>query len=192
MRRRVFCAGMQRLDPQDAGAGYRNMIGVPGGMNSPLMKVIEEENVNGMKLVSGEGNKPNAKPTEDDVFNSVWIYGTFILILVPVSAIRLMTSRVFCVQTRTNFRFTRLRCTTSSTTVWGTNSRRSTRWSSRRTPCAEGSWVTRGARRCARSGSRSLSPSRGDSLLLGENKCFLKMIHERRRLSAPTARRTAR
>ena len=71
---------MQRLDPQDAGAGYRNMIGVPGGMNSPLMKVIEEENVNGMKLVSGEGNKPNAKPTEEDVFNSVWIYGEFILI----------------------------------------------------------------------------------------------------------------
>ena len=104
---------MQRLDPQDAGAGYRNMIGVPGGMNSPLMKVIEEENVNGMKLVSGEGNKPNAKPTEDDVFNSVWIYGTFIFILVPVWAIS-MTSRVFCVQTRTNFRFTRRRCTISA------------------------------------------------------------------------------
>ena len=91
---------MQRLDPQDAGAGYRNMIGVPGGMNSPLMKVIEEENVNGMKLVSGEGNKPNAKPTEEDVFNSVWIYGEFILIFVTVWEIRLMTSRVFCLQRR--------------------------------------------------------------------------------------------
>jgi hypothetical protein len=39
--------GMQRLDPQDSGPGYRNMIGLPGGMDSPLMKVIEEENVNG-------------------------------------------------------------------------------------------------------------------------------------------------
>ena len=66
--------GMQRLDPQDAGAGYRNMIGVPGGMDSPLMKIIEEENVNGMRLLAGEGNKPNQKPSEDDVFNAVWIY----------------------------------------------------------------------------------------------------------------------
>mgnify|MGYP003968082049 CR=1 FL=1 len=66
---------MQRLDPQDAGAGYRNMIGVPGGMNSPLMKVIEEENVNGMKLVRGDGNKMSGKDaSEDDVFNAVWIY----------------------------------------------------------------------------------------------------------------------
>ena len=66
--------GMQRLDPQDAGAGYRNMIGVPGGMRSPLMKIIEEENVNGMKLLEGVGNAPNQKPAEDDVFNAVWIY----------------------------------------------------------------------------------------------------------------------
>ena len=49
-----------------------------------MMKVIEEENVNGMKLVSGEGNKPNAKPTEDGefIFISQW-------------AIRL-TSCLFC------------------------------------------------------------------------------------------------
>ena len=67
--------GMQRLDPQDSGPGYRNMIGLPGGMDSPLMKVIEEENVNGMKLMRGEGNKMKGKDaSEDDVFNSVWIY----------------------------------------------------------------------------------------------------------------------
>ena len=67
---------MQRLDPQDAGPGYRNMIGLPGGMDSPMMKIIEEENVNGMKLLRGEGNRPGqgGKPTEDDVFNAVWIY----------------------------------------------------------------------------------------------------------------------
>jgi peptide methionine sulfoxide reductase MsrA len=66
--------GMQRLDPQDAGAGYRNMIGVPGGMSSPLMRIIEEENVNGMKLLEGAGNAPNVKPNEDDVFNAIWVY----------------------------------------------------------------------------------------------------------------------
>ena len=67
---------MSRLDPQDAGAGNRNMIGLPGGMDSPLMRVIEEENVNGMKLLRGEGNRAGerGKPTEDDVFNAVWIY----------------------------------------------------------------------------------------------------------------------
>ena len=31
--------GMMRLDPQDVGAGYRNVIGLPGGIRSPLMKV---------------------------------------------------------------------------------------------------------------------------------------------------------
>lgn len=31
--------GMIRLDPQDKGAGYRNVIGIPGGVRSPLMKV---------------------------------------------------------------------------------------------------------------------------------------------------------
>jgi peptide methionine sulfoxide reductase MsrA len=67
--------GMQRLDPQDAGAGYRNMIGVPGGIkNVAFMTIIDSENVNGMKLLEGSGNAPNKKPAEDDVFNAVWIY----------------------------------------------------------------------------------------------------------------------
>ena len=41
-----------------------------------MMKIIEEENVNGMKLLRGEGNRPGqgGKPTEDDAFNAVWIY----------------------------------------------------------------------------------------------------------------------
>ena len=73
--RKVRGFGMQRLDPQDAGPGYRNMIGLPGGMDSPLMRVVEEENVNNMKLVRGEGNKMTGRdPSEDDVFNSIWIY----------------------------------------------------------------------------------------------------------------------
>ena len=32
---------MQRLDPQDAGPAYRNVIGLPGGVKSPLFKVLE-------------------------------------------------------------------------------------------------------------------------------------------------------
>jgi len=32
---------MQRLDPQDAGPGYRNVIGLPGGVDSPLFKVLQ-------------------------------------------------------------------------------------------------------------------------------------------------------
>lgn len=33
--------GMLRLDPQDAGPGYRNIIGIPGGVNSPLFKILQ-------------------------------------------------------------------------------------------------------------------------------------------------------
>ena len=33
--------GMLRLDPQDAGPGYRNVIGIPGGIASPLFRVLQ-------------------------------------------------------------------------------------------------------------------------------------------------------
>ena len=33
--------GMLRLDPQDAGPGYRNVIGIPGGITSPLFRVLQ-------------------------------------------------------------------------------------------------------------------------------------------------------
>ena len=69
--------GMQRVDPQDAGAGYRNAIGLPGGIDSPMFAVIEAANVNNMKLVPGEGNRVTergGKPSETDVINQVWIY----------------------------------------------------------------------------------------------------------------------
>jgi peptide methionine sulfoxide reductase MsrA len=73
---RIPGLGMQRVDPQDAGSGYRNCIGLPGGMDSPLFKVIQDANVNGMKLISGTGNivKSGAKPTETDIINTVWVY----------------------------------------------------------------------------------------------------------------------
>lgn len=64
--------GMQRLDPQDAGPGYRNVIGLPGGVDSPLFKVLQKCNVNGMNLVAGEGNKPGHL-VEGDKVNTVYI-----------------------------------------------------------------------------------------------------------------------
>ena len=33
--------GMLRLDPQDAGPGYRNVIGIPGGITSPLFRILQ-------------------------------------------------------------------------------------------------------------------------------------------------------
>ncbi|BDA44563.1 probable peptide methionine sulfoxide reductase MsrA [Coccomyxa sp. Obi] len=66
--------GMLRLDPQDAGPGYRNVIGIPGGIKSPLFKVLQERNVHNMKLVEGEGNAfVDGKPLEDDKFNTVYV-----------------------------------------------------------------------------------------------------------------------
>lgn len=33
--------GMMRLDPQDAGPAYRNVIGIPKGIDSPLFEVLK-------------------------------------------------------------------------------------------------------------------------------------------------------
>ncbi|KAG2434554.1 hypothetical protein HYH02_012220 [Chlamydomonas schloesseri] len=69
--------GMSRSDPQDRGAAYRNVIGLPGGIKSPLFHIIEEENVNGMALREGRGNMNvaggSSSELEDDVFNSIWV-----------------------------------------------------------------------------------------------------------------------
>lgn len=44
----------QRLDPQDMGAEYRNVIGLPGGMdNEELWPMIEAANTHGMRLQRG-------------------------------------------------------------------------------------------------------------------------------------------
>jgi len=66
--------GMQRVDPQDAGPGYRNCVALPGGVDSPLFPAIQAANVNGMKLVPGTGNNMKPKPSETDIINTVWIY----------------------------------------------------------------------------------------------------------------------
>lgn len=39
-----------------AGPGYRNVVGLPGGVKSPYFKLLQEANVNGMELREGQGN----------------------------------------------------------------------------------------------------------------------------------------
>lgn len=68
--------GMMRLDPQDTGPGYRNVIGLPGGIKSEYMTILREANVNGMDLREGKGNENKGifgQPTEDDLLNVVWM-----------------------------------------------------------------------------------------------------------------------
>jgi hypothetical protein len=61
-------------DPQDRGPGYRNVVGIPGGINSDLFKVFQSKNINNMNLIPGEGNTfRNGKATENDLFNTVYI-----------------------------------------------------------------------------------------------------------------------
>lgn len=38
------------------GPGYRNVVGLPGGVQSPYFKLLQEANVNGMELREGRGN----------------------------------------------------------------------------------------------------------------------------------------
>jgi len=48
--------GRQRLDPQDMGAEYRNVIGLPGGMgNVHWWPIIRAANKYGMPLIQGKG-----------------------------------------------------------------------------------------------------------------------------------------
>lgn len=66
--------GMMRLDPQDAGPGYRNVIGISGGVSSPLFKILQDRNVNNMELREGDGNSPKEGDSkENDRFNTVWV-----------------------------------------------------------------------------------------------------------------------
>ena len=66
---------MARLDPQDAGPGYRPCVGLPGGVSSPFYPLLEAANVNGMTLKPGVGNVlTKGKASEGDEPGTVWIY----------------------------------------------------------------------------------------------------------------------
>lgn len=58
-----------RPDPQDEGAEYRSVIGLPGGNNSPLFNDILKANGERMKLAVGQGDDPDTADT-----GVVWIY----------------------------------------------------------------------------------------------------------------------
>jgi peptide methionine sulfoxide reductase MsrA len=53
--RRARDGRLQRLDPQDAGPGYRNVVGLPGGVRSPLFDVLKAEAPSGVQLREGQG-----------------------------------------------------------------------------------------------------------------------------------------
>lgn len=51
-----------RHDPQDRGGEYRSVLGLPGGVNSPLFDVVKQaaqESPGGMKLFLGKGDEPD-------------------------------------------------------------------------------------------------------------------------------------
>lgn len=60
-----------RPDKLDRGGEYRNLIGLPGGMDSPLMEAIESAKPKDLILVSGKGN-------DGDTLGSkkIWVYDT--------------------------------------------------------------------------------------------------------------------
>lgn len=59
-----------RKDPQDMGPEYRNVIGLPGGMDSELFDIIQEQNVFDMPLLRGQGGTRG--DTEDEYV--VYVY----------------------------------------------------------------------------------------------------------------------
>ncbi|KAK9837439.1 hypothetical protein WJX81_002398 [Elliptochloris bilobata] len=66
--------GMLRLDPQDMGPGYRNVVGMPGGVRSPLFAVLQARNVHNMELVEGHGNEfVGGRAREGDAINRVYV-----------------------------------------------------------------------------------------------------------------------
>mmetsp|Transcript_31607 Transcript_31607/g.73720 ORF Transcript_31607/g.73720 Transcript_31607/m.73720 type:complete len:312 (-) Transcript_31607:141-1076(-) len=58
-----------RADPQDRGGEYRSAIGLPGGMESPLFKQIEEANQGRLELIAGKGDDPDTVATK-----KIWVY----------------------------------------------------------------------------------------------------------------------
>ena len=51
-----------RHDPQDRGGEYRSVLGLPGGMDSPLFEAVRKaaaESPGGMKLYAGRGDEPD-------------------------------------------------------------------------------------------------------------------------------------
>jgi len=63
------CPQGQRRDPQDLGAEYRSIVGLPGGVASPYAKTLMAADYGKTKLVAGMGG-------DEDVHKQVWVYDT--------------------------------------------------------------------------------------------------------------------
>lgn len=66
--------GRIRLDPQDYGPPYRNVIGLPGGVNGSLYDLVVAANIYSMPLLPGRGG-PNSD-LEDEF--TVYIYDSLV------------------------------------------------------------------------------------------------------------------
>ena len=52
---KTTAGGRARLDPQDDGPPYRNLIGLPGGMKGTMYDLVVAGNVHNMRLIEGKG-----------------------------------------------------------------------------------------------------------------------------------------
>jgi hypothetical protein len=57
------------------GPGYRNVVGLPGGVSSPYFKLLQEANVNGMELREGKGNVYEVRIHEVMIFPPLFVFG---------------------------------------------------------------------------------------------------------------------
>jgi len=65
-----LCPGGGRQDPQDMGGEYRSVVGLPGGMQSPLMQQLRAK-AGSTQLVAGSGNDGDTQGT-----GKVFVYDT--------------------------------------------------------------------------------------------------------------------
>lgn len=64
------CPGGTRQDTQDTGGEYRSVIGLPGGMHSPLIEQLQQK-AGSVELVAGSGNEQDTLHT-----GKVFVYDT--------------------------------------------------------------------------------------------------------------------
>lgn len=57
-----LCPNGRRQDPQDRGGEYRSVVGLPGGMDSPLLAKLQE-GAGSAKIVAGEGDEGDTLPS---------------------------------------------------------------------------------------------------------------------------------
>eukprot|EP01041_Mallomonas_annulata_P007418 gene7417-15155_t len=65
----LFGSDLERPDKGDRGPEYRSLVGLPGGISSPLYPMLQQSaDKRGIKLVAGKGNDPDTLGTK-----SVWV-----------------------------------------------------------------------------------------------------------------------